>query len=228
MQHFWIVGTDTDVGKTFVTTTMLRQVQALGYDAVPYKPVQTGEIERDGRKTYYDTAMYQQYSLQPLDETKMNGYAYKVPASPHYAAQLESKVIDEQVILSQLASLQQQHDVVICEGAGGLFVPLKTDSTYCLIDLIKATKLPVILVAKTGLGTINHTLLSVEALHHRGIVIKGIVYNGNEGSEMETNNIETMIAHTQLPYAVLPKVAEEQALTNLNFEQTTLLEALQK
>ena len=58
MQHFWIVGTDTDVGKTFVTTTMLRQVQALGYDAVPYKPVQTGEIEGDGRKTYYDTAMY--------------------------------------------------------------------------------------------------------------------------------------------------------------------------
>ena len=57
MKHFWIVGTDTDVGKTFVTATMLRQVQALGYNTMPYKPVQTGEVEIDGKATYYDTTM---------------------------------------------------------------------------------------------------------------------------------------------------------------------------
>jgi len=226
MQHFWIVGTDTDVGKTFVTATMLRQVQALGYNTMPYKPVQTGEVEIDGKKTYYDTAMYQKYSRQPLDVEQMNGFSYKVPASPHYAAQLEGKEIDEQIILAQLKDLQQAYEVVICEGAGGLFVPLKTTSTYCLIDLIEQTKLPVVLVTKTGLGTINHTLLSVEALQRRGIEIKGIVYNGNTNSAMEQNNIETMVAHTKLPYAILPRVQQEQDLENLSFEQSTLLEAL--
>lgn len=191
LRHFWVVGTDTDVGKTFVTTLLMRYFQRQGCRVAPYKPIQTGEIERDGKRYYSDTMSYLQFSLHTLTQT-LNTYSFSLAASPHYAAEIEGKCIQEELILQTIEKLKKQYDGIICEGAGGLYVPLHSDTTFTLLDVIQQSNLPVVLVAHTKLGTINHTLLSIEALKVRGIEVLGIVFNQFGRTALERNNVETV------------------------------------
>lgn len=226
MPHFWVVGTDTNVGKTSVTTLLMRQLQKKGLAVTPYKPVQTGEVTEDGKSYYYDTAMYERYSLQPLERENLNGYSFKEAASPHFAAQLEGQQIDEVRLLVQMQSLQQKYDVVICEGAGGIFVPLDALGETTLLDVMTKSKLPVVVVTRTTLGTINHTLLTLEALHARHIEVLGIVFNGDGGSLMEQNNIHSILQHHSLPYAIIPKLPGIAQVVEYAITQTSLFERL--
>ena len=226
MQHFWIVGTDTDVGKTCVTTLLMRQLQEHGLRVAPYKPVQTGEVIENGQSYYYDTMMYQKYSLQPLEVDKLNSYSFKEAASPHFAAQLEGQQINGEGLLEQIEALQQENDVVICEGAGGLFVPLDVLRNTTLLDVIVQSKLPVVVVTRTTLGTINHTLLTLEALRTRHIEVLGLVFNGDTRSLMEKNNIETILQLQPLPHATIPKLKDIGEVVSYNIDQTTLWERL--
>ena len=226
MPHFWVVGTDTDVGKTCITTLLMRQLQEQQLKVIPYKPVQTGEVIEQGRTYYHDTEMYETYSLQKLDGTVLNGYSFKEPASPHFAAQLEGQQIDQKVLLQQMESLQQAYDVVICEGAGGIMVPLETKGKGILLDVIEKSRLPVVLVAHTKLGTINHTLLTLEALAARGIEVLGLVFNGHTETEMEVNNIETILHHHPLPHAVIPQLLGIQQVVDFSIGHTSLFERL--
>ncbi|HZG70498.1 MAG TPA: dethiobiotin synthase, partial [Chondromyces sp.] len=182
-QPFWVAGTDTDVGKTLVTTYLMRYFQAKGKNVTPYKPVQTGIISGELIEYYGDTEFYRSFSEKPLVEEHLNSYSFREPASPHYAAMLEGTVIEEEVILQHIKQLKSLYDYVICEGAGGLYVPLNEQRNYHFLHLIQQSQLPVVLVARTKLGTINHTLLSVEVLKMNGIPIAGIVFNGFEGTE---------------------------------------------
>ncbi|WP_431027103.1 dethiobiotin synthase [Lysinibacillus sp. LZ02] len=226
MPHFWVVGTDTDVGKTCVTTLLMRQLQEQGLRVTPYKPVQTGEVIEQGQAYYYDTTMYETYSLQNLNEVELNDYSFKEPASPHFAAQLEGQQIDTMRLLQQIKRLQHVYDVVICEGAGGIFVPLDANGKETLLDVITQSQLPVVVVARTKLGTINHTLLTLEALTARGIDVLGIVFNGDTGSDMEQNNIATILQHRALPYAVIPKLHDISHVVNYSIKHTSLFERL--
>lgn len=226
MQHFWVVGTDTDVGKTCVTTLLMRRLQEKGLRVTPYKPVQTGEIIEEGQSYYYDTAMYEKYSLQPLVQENLNGYSFKEAASPHFAAQLEGQQIDGLRLLKQMKALQQLYDVVICEGAGGLFVPLDSSGQETLLDLIVQSNLPVVVVTRTTLGTINHTLLTLEALKVREVDVVGLVFNGDAGSEMEQNNIQTILQHHTLPYATIPQLQDITQLVEYSITHTSLFERL--
>lgn len=204
MQHFWVVGTDTDVGKTFITTLLMRFLQKQGLKVIPYKPVQTGELENNAQSYYHDTTSFLEYSLHPLAEELINTYSFPVPASPHYAAEIAGEAIDEERILNAIHQLKQNYDTVICEGAGGLYVPLHSETTLTLIDVVKQSKLPVILVAHSKLGTINHTLLSVNALRARGIELLGIVVNQYTQSALEKDNIATLQRFIpDLPFAVV-------------------------
>lgn len=228
MQHFWVVGTDTDVGKTIVTTLLVRNLQKQGFHVTPYKPVQTGEVHDGEQSYYYDTSMYEKYSLQLLDRENLNGYSFKEAASPHFAAQLEGQQINIQRLLSQMQQLQQKWDVVICEGAGGIFVPLDSDGETTLIDVIVQSKLPVVVVTRTTLGTINHTLLTLEALSSRQIEVLGIVFNGDMGSEMEQDNIKTILKHYPLPFATIPNLKDLSHMIEFVITDTTLFERLLK
>lgn len=226
MQHFWVVGTDTDVGKTCVTSLLMRQLQKQGLRVAPYKPVQTGEMIEGGHAYYYDTTMYETYSLQPLERSSLNDYSFKEPASPHFAAQLEGKQIDTKRILQQINQLQQDVDVVICEGAGGIFVPFDTKGEVMLLDVILESQLPVVVVTRTKLGTINHTLLTLEVLASRGIEVLGMVFNGDTGSVMEKNNIETILQYHPKPYAVIPQYKEFSKVMDHSITNTSLFERL--
>ena len=218
-RHFWIVGTDTGIGKTLVTTYFMRYFQSKGENVIPYKPVQTGMIIENSKQYYGDTSFYQSYSESTLVEEHTNSYSFKEPASPHYAARLEGKEIQEEVILQHIKQLKTIYDYVICEGAGGLYVPLNEQRNYHFLDLIQQSQLPVVLVARTTLGTINHTLLSLEALKMKDIPVVGIVFNGFEGTEIEIDNMKTIRQITNLPSLVIPKLKNLGDLKKLQVEK---------
>lgn len=224
--NFWIVGTDTDVGKTCITTLLMRQLQEQGLRVTPYKPVQTGEISDQEEAYYFDTTMYEKYSLQKLTRADLNDYSFKEPASPHFAAMLEGQKIDTKRLLHHIKKLQQKYDAVICEGAGGIYVPLDTDGQITLIDVISQSQLPVVIVTRTKLGTINHTLLTMGALASRGIEVLGIVFNGDTGSELEKNNMEKILQHCLLPYAVVPQLNDIEQVVRYSLKKTSLFERL--
>jgi len=169
--RLFVTGTDTDIGKTIVSSILVKGLNA-GY----WKPVQAGTTP------YTDTEYVQQ--LTGLDDTFFyrETYRLKTPMSPHASAEIDGVKIDLHKI--KLPTFTQDH--LIVEGAGGLIVPLnKTDT---IIDLIKFLGLPVLLVAKSGLGTLNHTLLSLRALRSYQIPIFGIVLNG----EIHRSNEKTI------------------------------------
>lgn len=225
-QHFWVVGTDTDIGKTLVTAYFMRYFQEKGKNVIPYKPVQTGIVVENSKSYYGDTTFYQSFSKDLLREEHLNSYSFKEPASPHYAARLEGKEIQQEVVLEHIKQLKSIYDMVICEGAGGLYVPLNEQRNYHFLDLIQQSQLPVVLVARTTLGTINHTLLSLEALKMKDIPISGIVFNGFEGTEVEIDNIKTIEQTTNLPSLVIPKLKNLADLKTLQVEKTEFLERM--
>ncbi|MGG3574224.1 dethiobiotin synthase [Bacillus gobiensis] len=225
-QHFWIAGTDTNVGKTLVTSYFMQYFQSKGFHTIPYKPVQTGVVFQNATEPYSDSEFYKLYSKETLLNEHINSYSFKEPASPHYAAKLEGKEIEEKHILKHIHFLKNAYDYVICEGAGGLYVPLSVQRTYHLLDLIHHTGLPVVLTAGTKVGTINHTLLSINALKANHIPIIGIVFNGYEGSEVEKDNMSTISRITDLPSIVIPKLNNLSDLKYINLENKDFMERI--
>ena len=155
-----VCGTDTDVGKTVVSALL---VQGLG--ARYWKPVQSG-LDDGG-----DRGRLQQMLQLPAERLLPEAYRFEAPVSPHWAAERQGLTIDP----GRLA-LPAGDGALVVETAGGLLVPLRRD--WLQIEQIAVWGLPVLLVARSGLGTLNHTLLSLEALHRRSIPVLGLVLNG--------------------------------------------------
>ena len=184
-----ICGTDTDVGKTVVSALV---VQGLG--ATYWKPVQSG-LEGGG-----DSGRLQALLQLPTERLLPEAYRLQTPVSPHWAAELEGITIDP----ARLA-LPAVAGALVVETAGGLLVPLRRD--WLQIDQLAAWGLPVLLVARSGLGTLNHTLLSVEALRQRSIPLLGLVLNG----PLHPDNPTTLAALAQAP--VLAQLPPLEPLT---------------
>ncbi len=169
----FVTGTGTNIGKTVVSAAVLhryRQAAPLRY----WKAVQTGIPDDD------DTATVRELGQCSMEEIKSPGYALPRPLSPHLAARLCGETIE----LSNLVRVVTQEDQTrswVVEGAGGVLVPL--NSTELMIDLILALALPVLVVALSQIGTINHTLLTLEALRSRTITVGGVVLNGEPNIE---------------------------------------------
>ena len=184
-----ICGTDTDVGKTVVSALV---VQGLG--ATYWKPVQSG-LEGGG-----DSCRLQALLQLPATRLLPEAYRLQTPVSPHWAAELEGITIEP----ARLA-LPAVAGALVVETAGGLLVPLRRD--WLQIDQLAAWGLPVLLVARSGLGTLNHTLLSVEALRQRSIPLLGLVLNG----PLHPDNPTTLAALAQAP--VLAQLPPLEPLT---------------
>ena len=177
MKHksIFITGTDTGVGKTVVTGLLVRFFLEGGINVVTQKMVQTGS------KAYSEDI---ETHLRIMGKIKddygdylkhMAPCIYGLAASPHLAARLENKNIDESCILASLDNLEKNFEIVIVEGAGGLMVPINEERL--IIDVVGTIGGPVILVAENRLGAINQTILSIEALKQRRIELLGVVFN---------------------------------------------------
>jgi len=194
----FITGTDTDVGKTIVTAGLLNLLRSEGIDAVPMKPVQTGCVLRNGEYTAPDLDFSLSYSELTYTEDEyrcMSPYKYGPACSPHLAGRLAECFPNIKNIVSSLKKLEECRELVLVEGAGGIMVPL--NSNDMMIDLMKAIAYPVILVAHTGLGTINHTLMSIQMLRSLNINILGVVFNNTvkvkkEDKFIVDDNIKTV------------------------------------
>ena len=162
-----ITGTDTGIGKT-VVAAMLTQVLSAYY----YKPVQAGLDEPT------DTDRVRQLTDLPNTHFKPEIYRLKTPASPHLAASIDGLEID-----SSHLQLPDLNATLIVEGAGGVMVPLNSNTLY--IDVFRNWQLPVIVCTRTTLGTINHTLLTLEALTNRDVKVHGLVFVGEAHEENE-------------------------------------------
>ena len=186
----FIAGTDTGVGKTVVTAGILRWLRSQGVDAVPMKPVQTGAIRQGSWLVSPDLEFCLSVSgIKPAGEAQlMLPYAYEPACSPHLAGRLANNYPEISEILRCAGKLLQNHQAIVVEGSGGIIVPLNESAT--MLDLMKALAYPIVLVARFGLGTINHTLLSVQMLRAAGLNLLGVVFNHTEAPRPENEFIE--------------------------------------
>ncbi len=169
---YFVTATDTGVGKTFVTAALAASLRARGRDVAVFKPVQSGAAADD-----------------PSGDAVLLGadcvYAFSAPLAPLVAARAGGRTIELEPILARAGELAREHDLLLVEGAGGLLVPLADDLD--LADLAAALGLPLVIVARAGLGTVNHTLLTIEAARTRGLDVAGVVLNG-KGDESTAEN----------------------------------------
>ncbi|MBM7587892.1 dethiobiotin synthetase [Bacillus pakistanensis] len=199
MKGFFITGTDTEIGKTMITGLLTRYFLSKGVKAFPYKPIQSGAIQVNGKWVAPDVEFYEEIANQSFNN-ETNTYLLNTPSSPHFAAMKEQIQIEPHSIVQQVEKLTNQNNLVFVEGAGGLIVPINDETT--MLDLIEKVSLPVILVARAGLGTINHTSLSVMALIQRNIPIAGIILNQNApdgNEEIEEDNYRMIEQLTGVP-----------------------------
>lgn len=162
---YFVSGIGTEVGKTVISSLLVRHFQA-DY----WKPIQCGDLE------HTDTQKVAEWAELSPDRQHPERYRLQTPASPHYAAALEG----ENIQLTDFEFPTTDRPLIV-EGAGGLFVPLNDQET--ILDLIQHLDLPVFLVSRHYLGSINHTILSVEALSQRKIPIAGLIYSGDDSKD---------------------------------------------
>lgn len=171
---YFISGIDTDAGKTYVTGHIARHLMSQGRRVVTQKFIQTGNLDFSEDIEVHRNIMGTGMLPEDLDHTTAP-VVFSYPASAQLAARLDGKEIDLEVIDRATERLLERYDIVLIEGAGGLMVPI-TD-TFMSIDYAATRGLPMVLVTNGVLGSINHTVLSLEAIKVRGIELAAVVYN---------------------------------------------------
>lgn len=201
-QGVFVTGTGTEVGKTVVAATIARTLAGEGQRVAVFKPAVTGLDE--GVETDHELLRRASGSDQ-IDE-EIAPYRYGPPASPHLAAALAGEEIDPERLRRAAATAAEGSDAIVCEGVGGLLVPLSPD--YLVRDLAADLGYPLVVVAGPGLGTINHTLLTVEAARAAGLEVAAVVLNPwpDDPSEIERSNRETIASLAGVPILTLPQL----------------------
>lgn len=174
---YFVSGIDTDAGKSFVTGFLARQALDKGIKATTMKFIQTGGVSKNGYSIDIETHR-EIMGITYTEEDKAGVTApviFSYPASPHLAAKIDHKEINYDAIDESIKILSEKYELLFIEGAGGLHVPLDADSTT--IDYIQKKNFKVILATGGKLGSINHTILSLEALKARNIEVSCVVYN---------------------------------------------------
>ena len=204
MKKYFITATGTEIGKTFVTATLAHQLTESGYNVSALKPVISG---------YEDGEIHDTEILLKAQNAKINQkniqicspWRFKAATSPDYAAKIEHQKIDFQE-LANYCQPQEDSDYTLIEGVGGVMVPLTEQDT--VLDLITTLKMPVILVAGSYLGTINHTLTTLAALKSRLISnVKIVISESAENPMPLQETVETIARFTDHQIMVLPRVA---------------------
>ena len=198
MNGIFVTGTDTDIGKTALSALLLAELRRRGTDAAPMKPAQTG---CDGGVPDLDYSL-SMASMEIDAETYKNmaPYTFEPACSPHLAAEMAGTEIDIAEIVIAARTLAKDYEFVIAEGAGGVIVPLNRRET--MLDLMQALRLPVLVAARPGLGTINHTLLTIRALRSDGLTIAGVVFVASTDEEsgiIEEDNSTTIEQFGKIP-----------------------------
>jgi dethiobiotin synthetase len=188
VRGIFVTGTGTDVGKTVVAAVTAHSLAATGKSVAVFKPAVTG-LEEGGEA---DHQLLRRAAGSTQTDAEIAPYRYAPPASPHLAAALAGEEIERQVLLDGARAAAEGVDALVCEGVGGLLVPLSQD--YLVRDFAVDLGLPVAIAAGPGLGTINHTLLTLEVARAAGLTVAVVVLTPWPAtpSEVEASNRETI------------------------------------
>jgi len=185
MPGIFVTGTGTDVGKSVVTAGLLRSLRLRGRDAAVMKPFQTGcSRDQNGEWIVPDLEFALEVSGWQPDASARRDlcvYAYEPACSPHLAARMAGEEPRVEAVVDAAHRVSLAHELVIAEGAGGILVPVNEQET--MLDVMKALAWPVLLVSRSGLGTINDTLLSVAMLRAAGLECLGVVFCDSQPTE---------------------------------------------
>lgn len=202
MRDAFVTGTGTEVGKTVVAAVIARTLAAEGNRIAVFKPAVTG-LDEDGEP---DHALLRRAAGSAQSDEEIAPYRYGPPASPHLAAALAGEEIDPTRLREGARAAAASADLLVCEGVGGFLVPLS--GTYLVRDLAVDLGLPVVIAASPGLGTINHTLLSVEAARAAGLTVEMVVLTPwpESPGAIERSNRETIEALGSVRVETLPEI----------------------
>lgn len=204
----FITGTDTDIGKTYVTALLVKTLREAGYDAGYYKAAISGADS----VAESDAGFVNRFAGIGESEDMLLSYLYKHAVSPHLAARMEGHPVEKEVILAGWARAAARYPYVTMEGSGGICCPIRHDekAVYYLEDIVHWLHLPSLIVADAGLGTINHVVLTAFYMKARELPVKGVLLNNWKGGVMEEDNVKMIEEMTGLP--VLAKIHRGDAV----------------
>ena len=223
----FIAGTGTDVGKTYVSGLLLKALLDAGIQASYYKPVLSGALSRGGRLIPGDAVQVCQMAGLHHDPGDCVSYCFEPALSPHLAAKESGETIELSKIQGDFATHKKNTDTLVVEGAGGLITPLtQGPDPLLLTDMILTLGCPVLLVSDSGLGAINHTMLSIHHGQGLGIPMAGVVLNRYDSTNpIHVDNAQMIEALSGLP--VLARIeTNAQAWPDDKNQLNTLLSAL--
>ena len=191
MSGFFITGTDTEIGKTFVSSLLIKLFAEEGFQVAAMKPVASGAKMIDGSLKNDDALSLIKAANVKADYSVVNPYVFENAVSPHIAAEQEKVEISVEKIKKHYEQLQKKSDVVVVEGVGGWYAPISCHTTVA--DLAETLGLPIILVVGLRLGCLNHALLTAQALRQSGLPVAGWVANHIEHDFFSADkNISTL------------------------------------
>jgi dethiobiotin synthetase len=202
VEGIFVTGTGTEVGKTVAAAVFARSLAAAGLSVAVFKPAVTG-LEEPGET---DHALLRRAAGSDQADEEIAPYRYEPAVSPHLAAELAGLPIDPVRLLGAARDGGRGADAIVCEGVGGLLVPLTPD--YLVRDLAAELGLPLAIAAPPGLGTINHTLLTIEAAHGAGLEVAMVVLTPwpASPSRVERSNRETIASLAGVRVETLPRL----------------------
>jgi len=217
----FFTGTDTGVGKTFVTAAVARILRRQGHSVVVSKPVATGAVWKDGRWASDDTAALAQAAGFEGDLSRITPWTFADPVAPPVAARRAAVELTLDRIIRAVQDRQEPEKAMLIEGVGGLLCPLTEKETVA--DLVQALHLPLVVVARRSLGTLNHTLLTLEVARTRNLPVAGVVVN--ETAPPQTLAEETNLLELQKRMQV-PMLASVPFQTRLTASVPATLDAV--
>jgi len=215
----FVSGTDTGVGKTIVAAAIALLLRKAGLRVAVLKPVTSGAVLIDGRPVSEDAELLRWASECTVPDRDIAPYLLREPLAPSESAAREGVVIELPLVREAFERLSAKHDFVIVEGAGGLLVPLAKN--LLVAELVEDLSLPLLIVARPNLGTVNHTLMTCECARTRGIEILGVVINGQPS---QPDPAEEYAARVISEYAAVPVLAVLPRCCEVN--EKTIVETL--
>jgi len=227
MNSLFVTGSDTDVGKTYVTAGLAVTLRKMGIDVGIMKPFAAGLPQKNGFKSE-DVEILSKSAQVSDSESLINPQFFKMEASPYTASKTLRVKVRIDTVLSQFKKLSKLHSMLLVEGMGGIMTPILKN--YFVSDLIKEMKLPAIIVARTKIGTINHTIMTCKMCEKYKIPIKGIIINNfdSDGYRVKTlkRDLEDLLEIPilgSIPY--IENLGDDSLYTNFkkNIDMTSLI-----
>ncbi len=223
----FVVGTGTDIGKTYVTGLLLKFIRDNGYNASYFKAALSGAVkDENGNLVPGDAVEVLSMAKLSEDTDFLVPYIYETAVSPHLASQIEGNPVEMDIVCESYRKVGEKYDYILMEGSGGIVCPIRYEGAACeknimLEDIIKELDLNVVLIADAGLGTINSIVTTCEYLKNRDICVCGILMNNFKDEMMEKDNIKMVEELTDIP--VIAKIYKNDKELSPNISAEDLI-----